>query len=68
MVKIAKSEMGAKWADLSQRLGHDTKLAEVLDGLDRALDDFDYDQKGERLKVPYANATSLDNEGRWDLN
>jgi len=66
MAKMAKSEMEAKWADLSQRLGNDTKLAEVIEELDRVLDDFDRDDHTrERLKVPYANATSLDDGSQW---
>ena len=65
MAKMARSEMEAKWADLSQRLGNDTKLAKVIEEIDRVLDDFDRDDRRERLRVPYANATSLDDGSRW---
>jgi hypothetical protein len=61
-----KAEMEARWADLSQRLGNDPKLAEVIDRLDKVLDDIVPGEKRERLKVPYANATSLDDGSRWN--
>ena len=58
-----KPEIEAQWAELSRRLGDDPKLTEVLDGLDKALEDTVAETR-PRLKVPYANATSLDNGGR----
>lgn len=57
-----KAEMDARWADLSGRLGQDPKLAEVLEGLDRVLDD-EVKERPRRLKVPYVNATTLDDGG-----
>ena len=60
-----KAEMEAQWADLSRRLGDDPKLAEVIDSLDKVLEDIVAGEKRGRLKVPYANATSLDDRFQW---
>jgi hypothetical protein len=60
-----KAEIEARWADLSRRLGNDPKLAEVIDSLDRVLDDVIGEDRRERLKVPYANTTSIDDGSRW---
>jgi len=61
-----KAEMEAMLADLSRRLGDDPKLAEVIESLDRALVSAEEDEPRRRLKVPYANTTSVDKGSNWN--
>jgi hypothetical protein len=61
-----KQEMEALWADLSRRLGDDPRLVEVMQQLDNALDKAVEDEPRHRLKVPYANATSMDKGVSWN--
>ena len=60
-----KEEMSARWADLSRRFEGDTKLAETVASLDAILDWQEEDEPHERLKVPYASATSVDSGSNW---
>jgi hypothetical protein len=57
--------MEVLWADLSRRLGGDQKLTDVMASLDRALDVTVEEEPRRRLKVPYANTTSLDQGTSW---
>jgi hypothetical protein len=62
---VRKQEIEAHWAELFQRLQDDPNLFQVVEDLDRALEDIAAEQR-PRLKVPYANATSLDDSPHWD--
>lgn len=62
----SKQEIEALWADLSRRLGNDPRLLEVMQSIDNALDNAVEDEPRRRLKVPYANATSMDKGVSWN--
>jgi hypothetical protein len=60
-----RQEMDAGWADLSKRLESDCELAKVVESIDRALGDVANEEPRRRLKVPYANANSLEKGNGW---
>lgn len=61
-----KQEMEALWARLSERLAGDPQLAEVVESLEKSIDSPLEDAPRRRLKVPYANATTLDIGSTWN--
>lgn len=60
-----KQEMEALWARLSERLAGDPELAKVVESLEESIDS-DEAQPRSRLKLPYANATTLDTGSTWN--
>jgi hypothetical protein len=58
--------METVWADLRQRLEEDLKLAEVLQSLEEVAGSATEENCRQRLKVPYANATALDEGTPWN--
>ena len=60
-----KQEMEALWARLSERLRSDPKLADVVDSIEEALGGAIESEPRRRLRVPYASATPLQNDGAW---
>lgn len=63
-----KAEIDARWADLTRRFKSDSDLSKVVDSLVEGAVDADAadEQPRRRLKVPYANASSLENETGWN--
>lgn len=61
-----KQEMEALWADFSQRLASDPHLAEVVESLEKSIDFAGEESPRSRLKVPYANATTVDVGKTWN--
>jgi hypothetical protein len=61
-----KEEMATRWADLSRRFGDDPELGQVVDSIEKAVPKEDAGSARPRLKVPYANATTLDNGTGWN--
>lgn len=62
----SKQEMEALWADLSRRASTDSKLLEVIESIDKNVARSSEDDRQHRLRVPYANANVLGNEGAWN--
>jgi hypothetical protein len=60
-----KEEMEALWARLSERLASDPKLTEVIDSIEKSVNQSFDEKPRRRLKVPYANATTLETWEAW---
>jgi hypothetical protein len=61
-----KEEMEALWGRLSERLANDPKLTEILDFIEKNEKQSLDDKPRQRLKVPYANATTLETGETWN--
>ena len=59
-----RQEVDPRWEEAKRRLAADPKLSEALRGIEAAIDAAD-DGGRPRLKVPYASATSIDNDSVW---
>lgn len=60
-----KQDVWTSWADLARRLNTDGPLASILEEIDLVTLQSGDKEGRRRLKVPYANTTSLDEGASW---